>query len=352
MAKVVLKLRSPYEAMEITMFHLETLDMNAAEKCYEELSRLQPYNSSIMLFKSNYKMKCELWDDKGLTPVKDFGGYMLGCEDFYAHYETIINTDEGMNALNAYRRKQNIKKIIKYAAFVVMTLCICRFVLSLKYDIPDTLRKDIEVESSNWNTDRLRYNTNEARLMQIQDVSYPSCSLDKWCGELGGDTATARKNFLHSMKVIYSQEQFKRSASRIEFEIRHNNLYMYSMGFADDLARVQIQGDFHRFFTDCDFDTVFCYTYKGNGSRGWKVYRRGDARLNTFRDMTGYPEPEPITWWDYITGNYHKGVEEHSKAVKEWLAKSDSEDSLRRATYKAEFLAHKDSLYKHRKLKK
>lgn len=349
MAKVVLTLGSRY-MLSVTMYYLDTSDMKTAEKCYEELFHLQPYHSCVRVLDSDYHMSCKLCDDMGY-PVKEFGGYMLGCDDFYERYETIINTTEGIDAFNAYRRKKIIKKGIKVVAFVFFLICVCRCIGAIKYDLPDTLRHDIEAENANWNIDRMHYDANEACLMQVMDVNYPSCSLDKWCGELGGDTAKVRKEFLYSMKVIYSQDKFKRSASRVDFEIKHNNLYMYSIGFADDLARVQIQDDFFRFFTDCDFDTVFCYTYKGNGSKGWRVYRRGDARQNVFRDMTGYPKPEPITWWDYLTGNYHKGVEEHSKAVKEWLAKSDREDSLRRATYKAEFIAHKESLYKKRKFK-
>lgn len=302
--------------------------------------------------------------EKGFLPCRNFTAKQLiesGIEDY-------ATTDEGKRLIKDIKDKMlyrnvlgmmtkpfawTFKKIRKHIPFLIFVGLWCWGAMSIKNCAND----HAEEEKNKEKTERTLRSSNNMNLDApaalldhgVADDNAEGGEVPQWCGELGGDTAKVRKIFLQSMSTLYGDNQ--RDPSRITFEIKGNNLYMYSYQFKEESTAWVSQIEFYQYFQDCDFDTVFAYAGNYGGAHGWTVYHRGDEK-NEFGDTSDMPKYPKVTLWDVITGNDNKISTEYHKQLMEWCARKDKQYNDAADAYRARFIAHKDSLYAQRRMKK
>ena len=342
-------------------------------KCDEECSHLRDK------FGTHYNHSEENLYDIHLT--KDDGSQeseYIPCRNFTAKQiiesciEEYVTTDEGKQLIKGIKNKvlcRNVfkavtkpfawtfKKIRKHIPFMIFVGLWCWGFMSIKNCANDHDKKEREKEK----TERMLRSSNNMNLDApaalldhgVADDNAEGGEVPQWCGELGGDTAKVRKIFLKSMRALYGDNP--RDPGRITFEIKGNNLYMYSYQFKEESTAWTSQIEFYQYFQDCDFDTVFAYAGNYGGAHGWNVYYRGDEK-NAFGDVDDYPMPKHHNLWDLITdifdGHLEKEREEYDKVLDEYHAKKHKQWDDAANAYRAKFIAHKDSLYAQRRLKK
>lgn len=306
--------------------------------------------------------------EKGFLPCRNFTSKQLiesGIEEY-------VTTDEGKRLIKDIKDKmlyRNVlgmmtkpfvwafKKIRKHIPFLIFVGLWCWGAMAIKNCAND----HAEEEKNKEKTERMLRSSNNMNLDApaalldhgVADDNAEGGEVPQWCGELGGDTAKVRKIFLQSMSTLYGDNQ--RDPGRITFEIKGNNLYMYSYQFKEESTAWVSQIEFYQYFQDCDFDTVFAYAGNYGGAHGWTVYHRGDEK-NEFGNVDDYPMPKHHNLWDLITdifdGHIEKDEEEYDKVLDEYHAKKRKQWDDAANAYRAKFIAHKDSLYAQRRMKK
>ena len=276
-----------------------------------------------------------------------------------------FNTESGKRFCEEHRKKATLRKVSdvllvkpynkirKHIPFLIFVGLWCWGAMAIKNCAND----HAEEEKNKEKTERMLRSSNNMNLDApaalldhgVADDNAEGGEVPQWCGELGGDTAKVRKIFLQSMKVLYGDNP--RDPGRITFEIKGNNLYMYSYQFKEESTAWVSQIEFYQYFQDCDFDTVFAYAGNYGGAHGWTVYHRGDEK-NEFGDTSDMPKYPKVTLWDVITGNDNKISTEYHKQLMEWCARKDKQYNDAADAYRARFIAHKDSLYAQRRMKK
>ena len=286
----------------------------------------------------------------------DFGGYFDGCgykavHEMYKTFGAMFNTRKGKSLYKAHKIKWALKTWALRLAFLA---CAC-FIAHVVVDFNEIAHK-VDV--------RLGLATDEVPVPVVttteDDYRYPDST---WCGELNGDYVTCRNHFRKMMKEWYGENKYTLSNfSNVYYEIKGNNLYLYSYSLRHGADRLLLLYKLYPYITDCDFETVYASAYYNGGENFAVMYERGDVRphLSNEMDTIGYPKPkyEKTTMWTIIKCIYppyareqDRLEKEHTKAVFDWLARKAAERDEYKEKYRADFIAHKDSLYKQNNIK-
>lgn len=297
---------------------------------------------------SDYEVYVKIYDDGELVTFRT--GYYF-TSGFYENFGKYF-TGEGLERV---KKEKRIRRIIKNTwravgfAFVFgMCWCLVHFVGGMR-DLNDHNK---EMVKATWDSEMVKFDNETASASLEHDVVLDDgTDLPQW-QSYDGDTARCRREFLKRMKIMYSQECYKHSPTKIEAEIKGDTLFLYSGSFKEWVAVEIAQNDLYQYITDCDFVAVKAYAGKYGGAKGWRMYNRGDmidSIIDTEVKNIAHSLPvEEVTLWDELIGTakekrdrnnelYHKAMDEHKKEVQ---AREDK--------YRRDFIARKDSLYKAR----
>lgn len=297
---------------------------------------------------SDYEVNAKIYEDGELVTYRS-GQYFTS--QFFEYFGKYFS-DEGLERVKKEKRKRRIIKNTWRAVGFAFVVCLCYSLVHFVGGMRDLNDHNKEMTKATWDSEMVKYDNETANASLRHDVVLDDGSVLPQWQNYEGDTARCRKEFLERMKVMYSQERYNRSTTKIEAEIKGDTLCLYSSSFKEETAAQIAQNDLYQYITDCDFAKVVALEGTYGGAHGWVIYHRGDMMDEIIDEEV--PEivhnlkTEKITLWDIITFKDNEKTNRNNELFRKAMDEHKKEVKAREDKYRRDFIARKDSLYKAR----
>ena len=360
MAKIEMFYKKPTWDRPECVYRYDTSSDDEAEVMFNAFRSKDTFMSPChMREKTDHYLLCVVtYGESRNHERRDFGGYFKDygyntVHELFKAYGADFNTRKGKALYKAHKIKWGIKWTATRLIFLALALSFGYIVGNFK-----SVAHDVNV----------RLGIEKEVVYKPVATSYEA-RYDKpgkeWCGELKGDYVTCRKNFEKMMEKWYGKNEYSLNpTSHVNYKIEGNSLYLYSYSFSDVIKRMMFLYEKYPYITDCDFDVVYYSVFNGKDESFNIMYERGDVRPDMSTDqigMEGFPvsEADSVTLWSTFKRIVYPpyGAEQerlsrkHDEDVAAWCKKKYAERDEYKEKYRADFIAHKDSLYKQNNIK-